>query len=73
MNNKAANTYSLLVNSEEKDKSLFENFVYLLLVGSAVFSVWQAAHQPIDLPTAAFQQKQNMAIAQTAQSQQPRV
>jgi hypothetical protein len=73
MKNKTATTYSLLINSEDKDQSFFENFVYLVLIATAVFSVWQAALQPIILPTAAVQQKQNAAIAQTAESQLPRV
>ena len=37
-------TYALLVRSEEKERNLFEGTVYLVLVLSAVFSIWQAAH-----------------------------
>lgn len=38
-------TYALLVRSEEKERNLFEGAVYLVLILSAVFSIWQAAHQ----------------------------
>jgi hypothetical protein len=72
MKSKTPNTYALLINSEEKERNLSETFIYLLLVGSAVFSIWHAAHQPIT--TASMQQKQITTIAQAAaQSQQPRV
>jgi len=37
-------TYALLVRSEEKERNLFEGAVYLVLILSAVFSIWQAAH-----------------------------
>ena len=67
-----ATTYALLVQSEEKERSLSETFIYILLIGAAVFSVWQAALQPLTLrvntapaiPT---------AIAQAATAEQPQV
>lgn len=37
-------TYALLVRSEEKERNLFEGAIYLVLVLSAVFSIWHAAH-----------------------------
>jgi hypothetical protein len=40
-------TYALIVRSEEKERNLFEGAVYLVLILSAVFSIWQAAHQPV--------------------------
>jgi hypothetical protein len=40
-------TYALLVRSEEKERNLFEGAVYLVLILSAVFSIWHAAHQPV--------------------------
>ena len=43
-------TYALLVRSEEKSRSRLEVLVYALFILSAVFSIWQAAHQPIGLP-----------------------
>ncbi len=43
-------TYALLVRSEEKERNASEAIVYTLLILSAVFSIWQAAHQPIVVP-----------------------
>ena len=36
-------TYALLVRSEEKDRSLFEDVAYLIFILSAVFSIWHMA------------------------------
>lgn len=44
-------TYALIVRSEEKERSLSEGAVYLLITLSAVFSIWQMAQQPVTLPT----------------------
>jgi len=43
-------TYALLVRSEEKERSMFEGITYLVFILSAVFSIWQVAQQPFDLP-----------------------
>ena len=43
-------TYALLVRSEEKERSLFEGVAYLVFILSAVFSIWNVAQQPIELP-----------------------
>jgi len=43
-------TYALLVRSEEKERSIFEGAVYFAVVLSALFSIWQAAKQPVELP-----------------------
>jgi hypothetical protein len=43
-------TYALLVRSEEKNRSRLEVLVYALFILSAVFSIWQFAHQPNMLP-----------------------
>ncbi len=45
-------TYALLVRSEEKERGLFETFVYSLLVLSAVVGIWQFAHQRVASPFA---------------------
>ena len=47
---KTKNTYSLLVNSEEKNRSIFETAVYTLVVGSMAFSVFAFASQSVTLP-----------------------
>jgi hypothetical protein len=43
-------TYALLVQSEEKERNLSETAIYMLLILGSVFSVWQVAHQPVNLP-----------------------
>jgi hypothetical protein len=45
-------TYALLVRSEEKERNLFETFVYGLLVLSAVVGIWQFAHLRVPSPFA---------------------
>jgi hypothetical protein len=46
----APSTYELLIHSQEKERSLSETLVYLLLIGSAAFSFWYAALQPFHVP-----------------------
>ena len=48
---KTQSTYSLLVNSYEKGRSIFESAVYGLLVLAAVASIGQFASQSITTPT----------------------
>ena len=55
-------TYALIVRSEEKERNLFEGAVYLVLILSAVISIWQAAHQPV----AFLRTSTSTSIAQTA-------
>lgn len=55
-------TYALIVRSEEKERNLFEGAVYLVLILSAVVSIWQAAHQPITF----VRTSATTSIAQTA-------
>jgi hypothetical protein len=43
-------TYALLVRSEEKERGIFEGAAYFAVVLSALFSIWQVAKQPIELP-----------------------
>lgn len=43
-------TYAMLVRSEEKERSLSETAVYLLLIMSMVFSVWEAAQMRVTIP-----------------------
>ena len=44
-------TYALLVRSEDKNQSRLETLVYVLLLLSAMFSIWQFAHQSVVLPS----------------------
>lgn len=48
--NKFESTYALLVRSEEKSRSRLEVLVYALFILSAVFSIWQFAHQSVPFP-----------------------
>jgi len=50
MNNEAQSTYGLLVQSEEKGRSIMETVVYALVGLSAIVSIWQFAEQPNRLP-----------------------
>ena len=43
-------TYALLVRSEEKKRNLLEILVYALFILSAVFLIWQFAHQRVAFP-----------------------
>ena len=43
-------TYALLVQSEDKERNLSETAIYMLLILGTVFSVWQVAQQPVNLP-----------------------
>ena len=56
-------TYSMLVQSEEKERNLFETFAYGLIILSAVAAIWQVAHQPVRVP---FTEKHTVSAAQTA-------
>jgi hypothetical protein len=48
--NNYESTYALLVRSEEKGRSRLEMLVYALFIVSAVFSIWQFAHQSVAFP-----------------------
>lgn len=41
------NTYQLLVQSEEKERGLIEDIVYLLLVVATTTTIWQLSHAPV--------------------------
>lgn len=45
-----ANTYRLLVGSHDRQQSLAETIVYLLLIAVGAFSMWFATQQRINLP-----------------------
>ena len=49
-------TYALLVRSQAEDRRVYEAAIYMVFICSAVFSIWQVAHQPLKLPTAAVTQ-----------------
>jgi hypothetical protein len=57
-------TYSMLVRSEEKDRSLFETIAYSLTILSAVAAIWQFAAQPVKLPVDALPRTASVAQAE---------
>ncbi len=63
--NKVKSTYSMLVQSEEKERNLFETFVYGVIVLSAVIAIWQVAHQPVKVP---FTDRAHASVTQAAVS-----
>ena len=54
LNEVRESTYTLLVRSEEKERSLFETIAYGLFILSAVAAIWQFAQQPVNLPVGAL-------------------
>ena len=40
-------TYQLLVESEEKERNVFEDLLYLLLMVAMSVAMWQFSHQPV--------------------------
>ncbi len=40
-------TYQLLVRSEERERVVFEDIVYLLLIVAALMTIWQFGNQPM--------------------------
>jgi len=64
LNSARKSTYALLVKSEEKERSLFETFIYSLLVVSAVVGIWQFAHLRFSTPFA----DNRPAVASVSQS-----
>ncbi len=64
-------TYALLMRSEDKEQSVSENVVYMVLILSAMFSVWFAANQPVRLPVSAV--SHSVSIAQAKAMPQPTI
>ena len=62
LNSARKSTYALLVRSEEKERGLFETFVYGLLVLSAVIGIWQFAHLRIPSPFANTEHSTSTAL-----------
>jgi hypothetical protein len=66
----ARSTYSLLISSEEKERSLSETFVYLLLIGTTAFTMWSFAQQPFRVPVVSVSDNSTVvAQAHTAPQQ----
>lgn len=39
-------TYQLLIESEEKERTLFESIAYFLLIAATTAAIWQFSQQP---------------------------
>ena len=65
MNTHKANTYDLIVESEDKNRTLMETVIYALFTLSAIVSIWQFVVQPIVMPshTAGFASTQTTTAA----------
>lgn len=65
MNTHKANTYDLIVESEDKNRTVLETVIYALFTLSAIVSIWQFVVQPIVVPshTAGFASTQTSTAA----------
>jgi hypothetical protein len=65
MKTHTANTYDLIVASEDKNRTAIETVIYVLFILSAVVSIWHSAVQPIVVPssTAGFVSNQTTTVA----------
>ena len=65
MKTHTANTYDLIVESEDKNRTVLETVIYVLFILSAVVSILQFVVQPIVVPshTAGFASNQTTTTA----------
>lgn len=65
MKTHTANTYDLIVDSEDKNRTALETVIYVLFILSAVVSILQFVVQPIVVPshTAGFVSTQSRTVA----------
>ena len=68
---KTQSTYSLLINSQEKGRGLFETAIYALVMLTAVVSVGQFATEPVTLPGQAAAKKASSTMVADAAVQLP--
>lgn len=59
-----ANTYDLIIESEDKNRSVVETVIYALFILSAIVSIFQFVVQPIVVPS----RTSGFASNQTTQS-----
>jgi hypothetical protein len=62
MNKQFESTYGLIVRSEDKSQSRLETLVYVVLILTAVLSIWQFAHQTMGLSTDRIVHKATAAL-----------
>jgi TRAP-type mannitol/chloroaromatic compound transport system permease small subunit len=65
MKTHTANTYDLIIESEDKNRTALETVIYVLFILSAVVSILQFVVQPIVVPshTAGFVSAQSGTVA----------
>ena len=65
MKTHTANTYDLIIESEDKNRTALETVIYVLFILSAVVSILQFVVQPIVVPshTAGFASNQTTTTA----------
>lgn len=54
-------TYQMLINSEEKERGIVEDIVYLLLVVATSATIWQFSHQPVTFANIGIEHAQKIA------------
>jgi hypothetical protein len=54
-------TYQMLVESEEKGRSVIEHFVYLLLVVATGVTIWQFSQEPVTFANIGSAQAEKIA------------
>ena len=59
-------TYQMLVESEEKELTITENIVYLLLVIATATTIWQFSQQPVTFSDLGSAQSQNVVALQSS-------
>ena len=66
MNTHKANTYDLIMQSEDKNRAVLETVIYALFILSGIVSIWQFVVQPIVVPshTAGFASNQTTQCIQ---------
>ena len=62
MNTENRSTYAMLVRSEEKGRSIFEEAVYALVALSVVLSIWQFVEQSSRLSVGSEQKPAAVAL-----------
>lgn len=64
MKTHTANTYDLIVESEDKNRTMLETVIYVLFILSAVVSILQFVVQPVVVPshTAGFVSAQSGTV-----------
>jgi cell division protein FtsL len=63
MNNEFESTYTLIVRSEDVSRSRLETLLYVVLILTAVLSIWQFANQTMTLSTEAIVHKYSAAMS----------